>query len=209
MAEELVEMESIRTKRPVWMVILFLAFLVVWLVWGIWQSVAAHNIGWKWDTTNNPVVTNYNTSYGSQISSANADFNSNTDLTVYSCGTPCNYTIQHINDYVSDADWAAAADSFHQGELCIPGTGNCNETTKKVTSGAVVWNTANGPYTDSYANYIARHEMGHIFGLAHAPCHAGGNYGGGSYYSVMAISCPYDARDELEDHDIDDINDKY
>lgn len=202
-------MQNIRSTRfplAVGAVLLGLAF---WGAWGLWNSAAAHNIGWKWDTSSNPIVTNYNTSYGSQISRANADFNSNTDLTVYSCNTPCNETITHINGYESDADWAAAADSYHEGELCVPSTGNCNETTKKVTSGVVVWNTANGPYSDSYANYLARHEMGHIFGLKHAPCHTGGDNGEGSYYSVMAISCPYDAKDELQDHDIDVINDKY
>ena len=83
----------------------------------------------------------------------------------------------------------------------------CNETDKRVTSGVVVWNSAHGPYSDSYANYLSRHEMGHIFGLAHAPCHTGGDNGEGAYYSVMAISCPYDAKDELQTHDINDIDD--
>ena len=64
-------------------------------------------------------------------------------------------------------------------------------------------------YTESYANYLSRHEMGHIFGLAHAPCHTGGDNGEGAYYSVMAISCPYNAKDELQTHEINDINGKY
>ena len=72
--------------------------------------------------------------------------------------------------------------------------------------GVVVWNSKYS-FSDSYANYLSRHEMGHVFGLAHASCHTGGDYGEGAYYSVMAISCPYDARDELQDHDIDDIDD--
>ena len=46
-----------------------------------------------------------------------------------------------------------------------------------------------------------------LCGLAHAPCHTGGDNGEGAYYSVMAISCPYDAKDELQTHDINDIND--
>lgn len=133
-------------------------------------------------------MTNYNTSYGSEISSANADFNSNTDLTVYSCNTPCNESIRHLQHNVGNADWAAAADSYSNGSLCLVEI-NCNETTNKVTYGRVTWNSTHGPYTESYANYLARHEMGHIFGLVHAPCHAGGDYGGSSYYSVIAISC--------------------
>ena len=166
-------------------------------------------MGWKWDTSNIPVVSNYNTPYSGAINSAVSNYDSNTDLTVISCIQPCSESVLHVAQYAGDADWAAAADSYHKGELCVPGTGNCNETTKKVTSGVVVWNSKHGQFSDSYANYIARHEMGHIFGLKHAPCQTGGDYGGVTYKSVMAVSCPYDAPDTLQDHDISDINGKY
>ena len=183
--------------------------LIATLQWGAWQNAGAHSIGWKWDTSNTPVVTNYNTSYGSEISSANADYNSNTDLTVYSCNTPCSESIKHRQNYVSDADWAAAADSYSNGSLCNDEI-DCNETTNLVTNGRVTWNSAHGPYSNSFANYLARHEMGHIFGLAHAPCQTGGDLGpGNGYLSVMAVSCPYTPPDTLQDHDISDINGKY
>ena len=109
------DMENIRINRLTWTAA---AVLIATLLWGAWQNAGAHNIGWKWDTSNTPVVTNHSTSYGSEISSANADYNSNTDLTVYSCNTPCNESIKHRQSYVGDADWAAVADSYGYGSLC-------------------------------------------------------------------------------------------
>ena len=199
-------MESIRSSRFLLAVGGILVVLVFWSAWSLWQDVEAHPIGWKWDTSSAPIVTNYNTSYGSEISSANADFNSNTDLTVYSCNTPCAESVKHEQKFVGNVDWAAVAKAYRNGYEC----GDCNETSKKVTYGKVIWNSAGGPYTPSYANYLARHEMGHVFGLDHAPCQTGGDYGGNNgYLNVMAVKCPYDAPDTLQDHDISDINAKY
>ena len=201
-------MESIRISRFLLAVGAVLLALAFWGAWGLWQYADAHPIGWKWNTSNHPLVSNFNTPYNDEIQSTVDDYDSNTDLSVDSCNQPCSESILHILQYVGSADWAAAADSYSNGQQCNVDI-TCNETTNKVTSGVVVWNSAHGTYSESYANYLARHEMGHIFGLAHAPCHTEGDYGGGAYYSVLAISCPYAAKDELQDHDIDDINDKY
>ena len=197
-------MKGILNRRFLWAVI---AALTVMTLWGALHSVSAHYTGWKWNTTNNPMVSNMNTPYSGQIEAGADDYDDNTELSVDYCFQPCSESILHIHQYVGHADWAAAADSYSNGLQCNVDI-TCNETTNKVTSGVVVWNSKYS-FSDSYANYLSRHEMGHVFGLAHASCHTGGDYGEGAYYSVMAISCPYDARDELQDHDIDDIDDKY
>ncbi len=202
-------MEIIRNSRFLLVVGLALFVLALWSIWGLWQDANAHSIGWKWDTSSSPLVTNYDTPHTTEIKSARADYNSNTDLTVNWCHHPCSENILHIYQYVGNVDWAGGADSYSNGQQCQVDI-TCNETTKKVTSGVVVWNSAHGPYTDSYANYLARHEMGHIFGLKHAPCMSGGDYGGGNgYLSVMTVSCTYDAPDTLQPHDKSDINSKY
>lgn len=201
-------MASIRISWSILATSAVLLALAFWGAWGLWQEAEAHNIGWKWNTNSTPMATNYNTFYTSPIASAATDYDSNTDLAVHWCISPCNESIEHRQQFVGNVDWTGAADSYSNGSQCYVDI-TCDEVSNQVTYGHVIWNSAYGPYTDSYANYLARHEMGHIFGLAHASCHAGGDYGGGSYYSVMAVLCPYGPVDELQDHDIDDINDKY
>lgn len=57
------------------------------------------------------------------------------------------------------------------GNLCyfsplVP-TGNCNMTNAKATSARILFNTR---YAYPNRDYLARHEMGHVFGLYHPPC---------------------------------------
>ena len=68
------------------------------------------------------------------------DYDDNTDLSVDYCFQPCSESILHIHQYVGHADWAAAADSYSNGLQCNVDI-TCNETTNKVTSGVVVWNS--------------------------------------------------------------------
>lgn len=46
-------------------------------------------------------------------------------------------------------------------------TGNCNTTTKKAASAIIYYNTY---YLASNRDWVARHEMGHVFGLYHSLC---------------------------------------
>ena len=163
-------MGSLAKNRFLWIVVLLALGAAFW---GTLQVASAHNIGWKWDTSDDPVVSNLNTPYNSKIMSAKRDYDNNTDLSVDSCNQPCTESILHVYQYFSGVDWAAAADSYSGGLQCQVDI-VCNETNKKVDYGVVVWNSAVTGYSGSYAHYLARHEMGHIFGLRHAPCHTRG-----------------------------------
>ena len=68
--------------------------------------------------------------------------------------------------------------------------------------GKVRWNSYYSK-TNITVDRLARHEMGHIFGLDHPPCP--GESGGVA--SVMG--CPNDGKYDLHTHDRDDINVKY
>ncbi len=187
----------------------FLTILGLWAAWGAWQEAGAHNIGWKWNTTFTPRVTNSGTPYGSQIESASNDYDDNTNLEVRWCVSPCNENLVHKQKYLG-VGIVAGADSFSNGKQCNTSQIDCNETTNRVNSAMVVWNTASGPHSNSYANYVARHEMGHVLGLAHAPCQAAGDWGtGNGYMSVMAVLYLYDGPETLQPHDITDIDNKY
>lgn len=61
---------------------------------------------------------------------------------------------------------ASGESCYKYGEPQTP-TGNCNTTTQKATSVEIRFNTY---YLASDRNYLARHEMGHAFGLFEAPC---------------------------------------
>lgn len=186
-------------------VLLTLAF---WGVWGLWQEAGAHPIGWKRDTSIQPKVANISTPYGSQITSAVNDFDSNTDLQVNECTWLCPAKIYSVMYDWGDDDSAAAADSYHDGELCVPGTSNCNETDKKVNSAYINWNSRIPTMPPGYANYVARHEMGHIFGLRHVDC-VTAEPNPEAFYSVMNVRCSYSVYEVLQSHDTLDINGKY
>lgn len=51
-------------------------------------------------------------------------------------------------------------------------TGNCNTTTNKATSAIIYFNHyyIQGPSGFPHKDWLARHEMGHVFGLYHPPC---------------------------------------
>ena len=200
-------MENIHISRFILAAGAILLALALWGAWGLWQDAGAHSIGWKWDTSSAIIVSNYSTRYGTQITGAVNDYNSNTDLAVNSCNTPCNESIRHIQKRVGNVDWAAGADSYSNGSQCNVDI-TCNETSNKVTYGRVVWNSASGTYSNSYAKAIARHEMGHIFGLAHVNC-VTAEIDVAAFYSVMNILCSYPAPGFLRRHDIRDINGKY
>lgn len=182
--------------------------LSLWGAWGLWQDAGAHSIGWKWNTTSAPRVVNSGTPYGSEIESASDDYNDNTDLDVRWCVSPCNENIVHASKNLG-AGIIAGADSFSNGKQCNTSQIDCNETTNRVTSGFVAWNTTYKPKPNTSPGYVALHEMGHIFGLAHAPCATTGPGIESGVTSVMGVSCPYAGPSTLQPHDKADINDKY
>ena len=95
-------MGSLAKNRFLWMVVLLALGAAFW---GALQVASAHNIGWKWDTSDAPVVSNLNTPYNSKIMSAKRDYDNNTDLSVDSCNQPCTESILHVYQYFSGVDW--------------------------------------------------------------------------------------------------------
>lgn len=156
----------------------------------IGERASAHNYNPDivWSSSITPRVTDLNTDYESEIQSARRDFNDNTDLAVYRCSWVCNGNLRHSQADYGDVGWAARTRRH----------GN------PVTHAYVDWN---GHYSqDSFtAHRLARHEMGHAFGLDHVPCGGGPNEP--NIYSIMG--CPESGVKVLHDHDIDDMNDKY
>lgn len=198
-------METLRINRLMLAAVAILVGLACWMGWGLGQNTEAHNIGWKWDTSSTATMTNINTSYTQQIVNARNDYHINTDLAVGWCAFPCQANIYHESVQRSMHAWAGAADSYSNGQLCDPSRGNCNESSKKVNLAYIRWNSHYGPQPNDYANYIARHEMGHVFGLRHVPCEAGSS----GHKSVMGVNCSYSAPTRLQSHDISDIDSKY
>jgi hypothetical protein len=150
-------------------------------------------------------------SYGhcDEVQFATTDYGVNTDLNTnyYYCGSYCTgNTIVHYADAWYDKSWAALAYPYSYGVPCadtdgVP-TGYCNETDHKVDFSYVIWNSTKMPTTDASANYLGRHEMGHVFGLAHNCSNA--------YTSVMRGGlCLMEKFGSLQAHDISDINAKY
>ena len=177
---------------------LFLGFFAGYM---FLKPAEAHPIGWYWDVANIQIkVKNNTSSYGVQISSATSDYNNNTDLSAQTSTSSC--TICHAQGNWGMSGWVARALPYSYRTICVNAatgvpTGYCNTTNHKVSLGHVQWNDY---YGTSRPHFIARHEMGHLFGLAHTNC---------SYSSVMqGVVCnPYPAA--LTGHDRADINAMY
>ena len=151
-------------------------------------KVAAHDWpgGHVWDTSITAKTSNGNTGYATQIQSAANDYTTNTDLPVSYCTEPCTENIRHVEDNYGPTNWDAYAYWY----------GN------PVYKGKVKWNSYYSK-TNIVVHRLARHEMGHVFGLGHPPCHPDP----GGVWPVMG--CPKSGKYNLHTHDRDDINVKY
>ena len=131
-----------------------------------------------------PLTSNGTTTLGTFLSNAASDYTSNTDLDVDYCNEPCTENISNImvnrgaNGYDAQAFW----------------TGN------PAYEGRVEWNSHYaGGWNSRTKHLLARHELGHIFGLDHVNA--------SSPASVMGE--PREHMHTLHTHDKDDINVKY
>lgn len=159
----------------------------------------AHDIGWRWEYPQTSIIVENRTSdFGSYVGYGDADYNSNTDLTIYRCADYgyCGNLIHFQGNY-GDSGWAAKANPYSDGVPCW-NTSYCNTTNHRVDYAFIYWNDFYMPITDQ--NHIVRHEMGHVFGLAHTPCGTS---------SVMWGNCPSPWPQSLTSHDISDINSYY
>ena len=158
----------------------------------LWGDVSAHDYSppERWDTSVTPNTTNVDTRYTSAIRSAANDYTSNTDLRVVYCASSCSRSnIRHYESDFGRRNWAARV--YTRGN--------------PISSAIVQWNAHNGRIDSFTAHRLARHELGHAFGLDHVPC------GGGPYETSppSIMGCPSNGVRDLHTHDIDDINAKY
>jgi hypothetical protein len=113
------------------------------------------------------------------VSAANG-YDSSTDLTQGSGGL---ITAQTNNQGPTGWVGGAAPFSYINGQYyscvwwpsLVPIFGNCNGYDRKAVRADLYFNTY---YPLPEGNYLARHEMGHVFGLAHESC---------SVYTVMKV----------------------
>ena len=73
-----------------------------------------------------------------------------------------------------------------------------------ITYATVQWNAHWGKYNNFVANRLARHEMGHAFGLEHSE-----ECGTVSPQLYAVMGCAEPGKAVLHDPDIQDMNDKY
>ncbi len=149
-------------------------------------KAAAHEFAspHSWDTSVTAKTSNGATAFATYLSSAANDYTSNTDLDVDYCNEPCTENISNI--MVNRGSNGLSAQAFWTGNPAY--------------EGRVEWNShyASG-WSSRTKHLLARHELGHIFGLDHVP--------GNSPASVMGQAREH--KHTLHTHDKDDINVKY
>lgn len=77
--------------------------------------------------------------------------------------------------------------------------GNCNSTDKRASGGDIYLNSYYKTFMDNNSRFIVKHELAHMFGMAHAECED----------SIMRLSYCGGLPSSLRPHDINHINANY
>ena len=168
--------------------------------------VSAHNYptSYKWDT-GDTITVESRIPQSTYVHSAADDYDDNTDLAVNRCSpdSECGNVI-HYDGYYGPTEPPAWADVLSESEPCFDNdhdlNGYCNETNHKSDFSYIYYNTEYSYSNNAIYAVIARHEMGHVWGLRHPAC---------SVVSVMRDGICGTLYGYLTTHDISDMNAKY
>ncbi len=150
---------------------------------------AAADLNFRW--YGSAIVENRNTSFGTAISSAVTEYN-NTDLTVSYSASGSNI-LYYQADY-GNVGWLGNAqpEANNNGwKLCYDWNGNwtgsCDTFWHRATHAWIYLNT-NGNQLGgnaTLATTVVKHELGHVWGLAHVPCSVWSIMEGGPCFPSM------------------------
>jgi hypothetical protein len=187
----------------------FIGVVVVLLGLGVGSQVAgAHQIGWGWDYGQGQGVVlleNRTTNFVAEVIGMRVDYN-NTDLTVTQCADngQCGRVVALEGNW-GNTGWFSFAHVFKDLNECAAFpygnvTGNCDWWFRKANWAYIYMNNYYGVQSSAMAQFLLRHEFGHVVGLAHSGC---------GIWSVMRTNDCGSGPAQLQSHDIGDINSYY
>lgn len=165
-------------------------------------SAHEYTVPFRWYRSN-ANFTNLGSVWGAEIRSAAEDYNA-TDLTItyIPSGNPCSSACIYYQSLDIGAELLARARPYYNGDPCFDASsilrpGVCNTTDRRPNLAYIDFNSRYSVEMASRANFVARHEAGHVFGM-------NGAFNCGDVTVMNETSCGQYSR--LQSHDIGHIN---